>query len=69
MARIATLSRRELDVLIQVAQGLSNKAVGQRLHIATKTVDHHITSIMSKLDIHHRGELVRFAIREGLVQP
>ena len=38
------------------------------MHVGLKTVDHHSTNLMNKLDIHDRVELTRFAIREGLAE-
>ncbi|MBL8887150.1 MAG: response regulator transcription factor [Phycisphaerales bacterium] len=60
------LTPRELDVLRLLAQGLSKKRIAETLHLSVKTVDNHSTSIMSKLDIHNRVDLARYAIREGL---
>lgn len=60
------LTRRELDVLRLLAQGLSKKRIAETLHLSVKTVDNHSTSIMSKLNIHNRVDLARYAIREGL---
>lgn len=61
------LSKRELQVLEGVAQGFSNAQIGERLNISPKTVARHRERIMSKLDLHSCAELVRFAIRTGLV--
>lgn len=60
------LTPRELDVLRLLAQGLSKKRIAETLHLSVKTIDNHSTSIMSKLDIHNRVDLARYAIREGL---
>lgn len=64
--RLATLSRRELEVLGYLAQGLAVKEVAKVMHLSPKTVDNHKSKIMAKLDIHDRVELARFAIREGV---
>lgn len=66
--RASTLSPRELEVLRFIARGLSKKEIGAAMHISVKTVDNHSTSLMSKLDVHDRVELARYAIREGLVE-
>lgn len=65
--RLESLSPRELEVLRYIARGFSKKEIGSHMHLSPKTVDRHATSLMSKLDIHDRVELARFAIREGLV--
>lgn len=65
-SRLGTLSPRETEVLRYIARGLSKKEIAQTMQISVKTVDNHSTSLMSKLDLHDRVELTRFAIREGL---
>ncbi len=64
--RLARLSARELDVLRYLATGLAKKEVAKTMHLSVKTIDGHTSNIMSKLDIHDRVELARYAIREGL---
>jgi DNA-binding NarL/FixJ family response regulator len=66
--RLATLTGRELEVVRYLARGLSKKEIAQIMRLSVKTVDNHSTSLMSKLDIHDRVELARFAIREGLAE-
>lgn len=61
------LSQREQQVLHAVAEGLTNPQIGERLQISPKTVARHRERIMNKLDIHTSAELVRFAIRTGLI--
>jgi len=67
--RTATLTRREMEVLRYLARGMSKKQVAQTMHLSVKTVERHSDRLMSKLDIHDRVELARFAIREGLAEP
>jgi len=67
--RVSTLSNREMEVLRYLAQGLSKKEIANVMHISVKTVEGHSEKLMSKLDIHDRVELTRFAIREGLATP
>jgi DNA-binding NarL/FixJ family response regulator len=55
-------------VLKLVAEGKTTKEVAQSLSISIKTADSHRSHIMSKLNIHDTAGLVRYAIREGLVQ-
>lgn len=66
--RAARLSARELEVMRYVARGLSNKEIAATMHLACRTVDHHIARIMQRLDIHGRVGLARFAVREGLAE-
>ncbi len=61
------LSRREIQVIKLVAMGKANKDIGENLEISPKTVARHRERIMNKLDIHSSIDLVRFAIRNGIV--
>ena len=61
------LSARELQVLELVAQGLNNEHIGGRLDLSPKTIARHRERIMHKLNMHSRTELVKFAIRTGLI--
>lgn len=63
------LTPREREVLVLVAQGSSNREIGEVLHISPKTVDVHRTRLMKKLDLHHVADVTRYAIRRGLVDP
>ncbi|MBX3374047.1 MAG: response regulator transcription factor [Phycisphaeraceae bacterium] len=67
-SRLETLSERELEVLRLIGRGLTRADIAKALSRSPKTIDGHRESIMQKLDIHDRAELVRFAIREGLVE-
>jgi DNA-binding NarL/FixJ family response regulator len=67
--RASTLTPRELEVLRYIARGLSKKDIAGIMHLSVKTVDNHSTSLMTKLNIHDRVELARYAIREGLAEP
>lgn len=64
---LETLSPREREVLQLVAEGHTNASIAERLGISPKTVDHHRTNLMQKLDLHDLAAVVRFAIRHGLV--
>jgi two-component system, NarL family, nitrate/nitrite response regulator NarL len=68
-ARIGTLTAREREVIQLIAEGLSNRAIGERLHLSESTVRHHLTSIFDKLDVESRLELVIYAYRNGLGRP
>jgi two-component system response regulator DegU len=59
--RIQTLSPREREVIMLVGEGLKNMAIAERLFISETTVRHHMTSILSKLEVSSRLELVVFA--------
>lgn len=61
------LTEREMEVLKLVAQGLSNKEVGERLFISHRTVDTHRTNLMRKLDVNNVAGLVRYAFQHDLV--
>lgn len=64
---LEVLSTRELQVLECVAEGMTNKIIGETLGISPKTVARHRERIMNKLDLHSCAELVKFAIRTGLI--
>jgi len=61
------LSAREREILQSIAEGRTNKEIATRLNLSVYTVDGHRTRIMEKLDLHSVSELVRFAMRNGLV--
>jgi len=61
------LSARELEVLQLTAQGLTAREVGKKLSISSNTVERHRANIMSKLGVSNRAELIRYAIRRGLL--
>ena len=61
------LSPRERQVLELVGEGLNNNVIGQRLKLSPKTIARHRERIMNKLNMHSRTELVKFAIRTGLI--
>ncbi len=62
------LSRRERQVLELVADGSNNQEIGKLLALSPKTIARHRERIMKKLNMHSRTELVKFAIRTGLVK-
>jgi two-component system response regulator NreC len=62
------LTEREKEILTHIAQGLSNQQIAQKLYISIKTVQTHRAHILEKLGLHDRTELVRYAIRKGLIE-
>ncbi len=64
-----SLTRRELQVLQLVAEGKTTKEIAMSLSVSVKTADSHRSNIMHKLNMHSVADLVRYAIRRGLVQP
>lgn len=63
---VPQLTRREVEILKLVATGMSYKQIGQHLFISHRTVQNHVQNTLSKLQLHNRVELVRFAIAKGL---
>lgn len=62
------LTDRERQVLKLIADGLGNQEVADALVISVKTVERHRANILAKLGLHSRTELVKYAIRKGLIQ-
>ena len=63
------LSAREREVVPLVAEGRTNKEVASKLGVSVKTVDAHRSNIMRRLNIHSVAELVRYAIRNKIIEP
>jgi DNA-binding NarL/FixJ family response regulator len=61
------LTARELEVLALVAEGLSNRAIAERLYISAKTAGRHVSNIFAKLGVHTRAAASRVALERGLV--
>lgn len=68
-ARIDSLTKREREVIVLIAQGLKNKEIAERLFISTNTVRHHLTAIFAKLHVTDRLSLVVYAGRHNLNRP
>jgi DNA-binding NarL/FixJ family response regulator len=62
------LTLREREVLKLIAEAYTNKAIGATLHLSEKTVESHRANLMRKLEMRDRVELVRYAIRRGLIE-
>ena len=64
----STLSKREMEVLLLVKDGLSNPQIGEKLDLSTKTVENHVRSILQKLGAKNRTEAVVLAIKNSLIE-
>lgn len=69
MPFLAKLTPREIEVLILVARGGSNKEIARDLSISVKTVKTHVSNILSKLHVMDRTQAALYAMRQGLVPP
>jgi two-component system, NarL family, response regulator NreC len=67
-ANLDGLTSREHEVLTYLAEGANNEKIGAALVISPKTVERHRENIMRKLNLHSRAELVRYAIRKGIIK-
>lgn len=63
------LTSREREIVQLIAEGKSSKEVSSTLNISVKTVEAHRTNIMRKLNVHSLGEIVRYAVRNRIVEP
>lgn len=63
------LTEREEEILAYLADGASTQEIAEILSISPKTVARHRENIMRKLNLHSRAELVKYAIRKGIIQP
>ena len=68
MRPFSTLSPRERQIVTMVVNGLSSSAIGEQLHLSSKTVDTYRSRVMAKLGVSGVTALVRLAVREGLVE-
>jgi DNA-binding NarL/FixJ family response regulator len=66
---LADLSGREREVLVEVARGLSNSDIGERLYNSGATAKTHVSRLLMKLDARNRAQLVMIAYESGLVVP
>jgi DNA-binding NarL/FixJ family response regulator len=63
------LTARETEVLVLIADGLSNQEIARRLHVSTATVKTHINNLFAKTGLKDRARAVRYAYAKGLVRP
>lgn len=68
-AALNGLTPREQEVFTHLAEGESNSEIGDKLGISPKTVARHRENIMNKLSLHSRTDLVKYAIRKGIIEP
>jgi two-component system response regulator NreC len=61
------LTPREREVLQLIAEGYTNKEIAEILSLSVKTIQSHRTNLMSKLDLHNRGELIKYAIQKKII--
>ncbi|MAT98399.1 MAG: DNA-binding response regulator [Anaerolineaceae bacterium] len=65
---LTTLTDRERDILSLVAEGLTNREIGERLHLAEKTIKHYMTNVLQKLHVRSRVEAALLAQKHGLAK-
>ena len=63
------LTSRQMEVLALMVGGLANAEIAERLFVSTRTVDHHVSTILAKLDARTRAEAVSRALQTGLIKP
>ncbi len=66
--KISLLTNRELEVLVQVANGMFNKEIATNLNISEKTVKNHISNIFKKIDVSDRTQAAVFAIKNNIIK-
>ncbi len=64
----AGLTAREHEILTLIAEGLTNREIAEQLTLSLSTVQTHYTHILEKLNLHNRAELIKYALRRGLIQ-
>jgi DNA-binding CsgD family transcriptional regulator len=65
---VASLTIREREVVVLVAQGLSNRDIGRALSIGERTVQTHLGNVLAKLELTSRTQAALWAVREGLLE-
>lgn len=64
---MASLTKREREVLVLLTHGLTNKEIAQRLVLSVRTVDAHVEHVLAKLNVSSRTRAVAAAVRSGLL--
>jgi two-component system response regulator NreC len=67
MSKISQLTKRELEIIKLLCEGMSNSKIAEKLFLSPSTIDNHRTNIMRKLDVHNIVELTRFCLINKLV--
>ena len=65
--KLKSLTRREVEILAQVASGMFNKEIANNLGISERTVKNHISNIFKKIDVSDRTQAAVFAIRNNII--
>jgi DNA-binding NarL/FixJ family response regulator len=65
---LAELTDREREVLQLIAEGYSSREIADKLQVSVKTVGVHRTNLMEKLEIHNISDLVKYALRKGIIR-
>ena len=68
LLEIAERARREVEILDNIAQGMTNKQVAYALSISEQTVKNHMSSILRKLSVNDRTQAVVYAMRQGWIR-
>jgi NarL family two-component system response regulator LiaR len=66
--KVMPLTKREIEILRYIAQGLTNKRIAEKIYLSVRTVNTHRNNLMQKLDIHDTAGLVRYAIQSGVIE-
>jgi DNA-binding NarL/FixJ family response regulator len=65
--KVLPLTKREIEILRYIAQGLTNKRIAEKIYLSVRTVNTHRNNLMQKLNIHDTAGLVRYAIQSGVI--
>lgn len=65
---LQTLSPREYEIMVLVAEGLTNRDIGHYLYISEKTVKNYVTKVRKKLGLENRTQIALFALQQGIVE-
>jgi DNA-binding NarL/FixJ family response regulator len=68
-APLKSLTKREQQILVMIAEGMTSARIGQQLQLSTNTIVSHRKNLMAKLKLHTTAQVTRFAIDQGLLKP